>query len=144
MALRIAVLGALILAGSILFPAPAAAQIPIVTGVEDLAWDVVDPTITTAAAAQADTYTPVVDLLKATGKEAAFVGVTCTGDARPFVCRVKIMTLTPGVHAIRVLASRLAEDKVTVLKSLLSDPLSVQWGSVSPPAAPTNVRIIAP
>jgi hypothetical protein len=112
----------------------AAAQTPQpATPSHNLQWRQGAPDLATA---QGYSYVPVVDQLRGT---AAFVGVTCTGTASPFTCRVPIMALTPGDHSIQIVAQAPPVNGA-VQESPVSPVLVVRM--ILAPAAPTDLSVV--
>jgi hypothetical protein len=63
-----------------------------------------------------------------------FSGVTCTGTATPFSCKVRIPTFAPGQHSITFTAANITGESVQ------SSPFVFVYGN--PPANPNNISII--
>lgn len=115
------------LCGSLLLLA-SSAQAQTATPTSRLAWD---QTATTLAEASGLAYEATFD----GAPIAALSDVTCAGAASPFVCSVALPSLAAGAHAVAVQARN----------AVGASPLSAAFNFTfiaSPPAAPSNLRIV--
>lgn len=119
--------GKLVLALGLLLLA-SSAQAQTATPTSRLAWD---QTAATLAEASSLAYEATFD----GAPIAALSGVTCAGAASPFVCSAPLPALAAGAHAVAVQARN------AVGPSPLSAAFNFTFIS-SPPAAPSNLRIV--
>lgn len=104
------------------------AQAQTATPTSRLAWD---QAATTLAEASSLAYEATFD----GAPIAALPGVTCAGAVSPFVCSAPLPTLAAGAHGVAVQARN----------AVGAGPLSATFNFTfvsSPPAAPSNLRIV--
>lgn len=115
----------IVLALVIGLPALASAQATTTSRIE---WDQAAVDLATA---QAYTYRYYADGAT-TGT--AFSGVTCSGTASPFVCRVNFPAFTPGSHSLTLTAANAAGES--------AQSAAISFTFVVIPAVPSNPRIV--
>jgi hypothetical protein len=101
-----------------------------------LGWDQAAADLATA---QAFVYKAVVD-----GGAQTTVTATCSGGSSPFTCETPLPVQTVGTHTVQVFANALDFDGVTLVPSGGSPlyTIAITPDHVTPPAAPTNLRLI--